>query len=211
MSVIALITVPAATFELGRLFQDFPGTSIRLERVVSSENSLIPYFWTLTDQFVPLVRRFETSPLIDEVTVIDETEMETLFRVEWAKEPDALLTVIGDAGGTVLNGNRTGDTWSFELRFTDRDSLSAFFCRCDETDLDVSLKSISPSEAQRDGAAVSLSTEQIQIVQRALEEGYYEVPQQATLSELSSTLDRSEDAVAAQLHEVEATVLESVL
>lgn len=45
MTVIADITVPADSFELGRVLQDFPTVEIELERIVPLQETSIPLLW----------------------------------------------------------------------------------------------------------------------------------------------------------------------
>lgn len=211
MGVIAAITVPADEFEFGRLFHHTPRLSMHLERLVPSGTTLIPYCWTPTEQVERIIRLGEGSPVVDEVTVIDETNEETFFRIDLVQEQDMLLTTLNEANGTLLEGVLSGDSWYFEIRFTARNELSTFFQRCSETDLFVHLEGMYPTDTPREVDDLPLSAEQVELVQQAFEEGYYDIPQQTTLTELSEQVAVSERTVATQLRAAEATVLKAVL
>jgi len=91
MVVIADITVPADTFPLGRILDEYPAVEIELERIVPLREAIVPLFWIAGTE--PEV--IETSLLehskTEAVEILTTKDDETLFEVHWSADINGLI------------------------------------------------------------------------------------------------------------------------
>jgi hypothetical protein len=142
----------------------------------------MPYFWVETTDGAGVAERLCEVERVEDVSVLDETESQSLLKVTWAEEPDDVLPVMSDTDAVALDVARETDTWVFRLQFPASDSLSTFNHRCRERGVEVSLERVYQSTGAgepRDG----LTPAQRELLATALEVGYFEVPRQTTLRE----------------------------
>ena len=45
MATEATFTIPSDQFPLGSLFEQLPGVTVELERIIPAQDVVIPYFW----------------------------------------------------------------------------------------------------------------------------------------------------------------------
>lgn len=199
MSVIADFTVPATDFALGRIMEVRRGINVRVETMVPTGESVMPYFWVPADDAEAVEAALREDPLTLEVDQLDEVNGEVLFRVAWSGEINGLVDSLLETEAVVLQAEGTGDDWLMELRFSDYDNLSAFYQNCSRKDISIDLDQVhSPIEDVSD-ASYGLTDEQRETLLIALNEGYFGVPRQTTLIELGEMMGISDSAVSQRL------------
>ena len=109
MNVIARFSVPATEFALGDVLEVDPSMSVRLESMVPTGGSLVPFFWIDTDNAGRVEDALDGSDLVEDWEVVDRTEEESLFRVTWREEINGLIDAIDAHDAVVLEGVGTGD------------------------------------------------------------------------------------------------------
>lgn len=199
MSVIADFSVPAEEFALGHLLEVRPGVQVRLESMIPTGESAIPYFWVSTPDVEAVEVALQDSPIVDDVSVIDEVEDEALFRVDWNEAVDGLVDVIRESDAVVLEANGHGDHWSFQVRFPEYDALSSFYQDVVDENISIDLAGVhNPVEPTR-VSTFDLTPEQREALLLALEEGYFDVPREVTMVELAQKLGISDSAASQRL------------
>ena len=211
MSVVARITVPAEAFPLGELLEVRPGVRVRLEPMVPTGTTTVPYFWVDTGDAAAVEAALEASALVEDVRVVDEADGETLFGVAWSAEVNGLLEVIAETAGVVLRGTGEGDDWSFRLRFPDRVDLSAFYWSCSEAGIPLELREVYDASGGDRDSDVRLTDEQREALAAALEAGYFAVPRRTTLGELAERLGISDTAASQRIRRGLAALLSATL
>lgn len=199
MTVIADFTVPADDFALGRIMEVRRGINVKLETMVPTGESVMPYFWVPVQDADAVEATLRDDPLTLDVDTIDEVNGEVLFRVSWSSEIDGLVDAILNTGAVVLEAEGTGDDWLMELRFGDYDSLSTFYEGCTRKDIGIDLDKVHSSIGDGETDGYGLTDEQRDTLLTALEEGYFEVPRETTLVELGEVMDISDSAVSQRL------------
>lgn len=199
MSVIADFSVPADQFPLGNLLEVRSGVQVRLESLIPTGQSLVPYFWVRSPDVDAVERALEESDHVDEVELVDHVGDETLFRVAWTESIDGLVGAMQETQSVILGGTGHGDNWSFQLRFPGNDSLSTFYRTVVEKGIDLELEGVhNPLEAS-EPPELQLTDEQREALVVALERGYFEVPRETTLVELAEHLGISDSAVSQRI------------
>lgn len=211
MSVIARFTVPAEQFPLGDVLEVEKGIQIRLESMIPTGDSLIPYFWVETAYAADVEKALQESALIETVHVVDRTDVETLFRVTWSPEVNGLIDAIERSEAVLMEADGLGDTWSFRMRFPEHDQLSEFYRTCADQGLTLELDEINNPLGNETSGEFGLTDAQRDALLAALESGYFDVPRGITLEELARQFDVSDTALSQRLRRGLNTVLSSSL
>lgn len=114
MSVIADISIPAEQFALGALLEVRPNIQVRLESMIPTSGSVVPYFWVQSSDADAIEAALGDSDVVEEVHVVDTADGETLIRVQWTEVINGLIEAISEADAAVLDGRGHGDRWSFQ-------------------------------------------------------------------------------------------------
>jgi predicted DNA binding protein len=212
MSVLAVIGVPAQDFTFGGTLTINPGLHVRLERVVPLGSTFIPYVWAKDDSVDAIEAALRAEDDIESFRIVDTVDGEALIRVEWVRDLDGLLDVMAETGATILEGEGGSDTWTFQLRFDDREDLTAFYQQCAEREISIDLKRVHNPGVRADaGAGLDLTKAQRKTLQHALERGYFEVPRGITITELAADLGVSDTAVSQRIRRGLTTLLLAIL
>jgi len=211
MTVIAELTVAASEFHTGRALARDPETSAELVRVVPSAEAVMPYVWVESTDLPAFERQVGASPHIERLVTVDVVNNQALYRIEWADDVDSLVDAITAASATILEG-RGGQTWAFCLRFEAYSALARFHNYCRGRDIDVALTRVyDPEAVGQGGEGDGLTDQQRDVLRLAVERGYFEVPREASLSDLAATLDISPETVREEVHRGANNVLHRAL
>jgi predicted DNA binding protein len=199
MIPIVDITVPADSFELGRLLEELPGIRIELERIVPLQDSIIPLFWVSNgngeeDQVESILRE---SSLTEDVKYLTEDGKRTLYEVRWSLEVDGLVQALIESKAKIMEAESIGEGWDFRLQFPSHDELSAFRSHCDDSGIPIILRRLYNPHYPRDGN--TMTAEQQETILKAYERGYFDVPRGTTISALAEEFEISDNAVSQRL------------
>ncbi|MCU4719455.1 helix-turn-helix domain-containing protein [Halapricum hydrolyticum] len=211
MSIIVNVEIPTSDFELDRILSVLEHSRVELEAVVPLEGKAVPLFWLYeagSDDLIEDVRSHENVFEIEEYAA---TTNRNLYAFVWNSEADDLLNAILEHGGHLLEGEGSGRQWTFQIRFPNRQALSAFADTCREREVDLRVGRIySPSHAE-ENQRFGLSDVQRETLVLAVEEGYFEIPRQISTRELGDKLGVSDQAVTARLRRATRTLTENTL
>lgn len=199
MSVVAHVSVPADGFALGEVLNLGDDVRVRLESMIPTGDTAIPYFWVGADHADAVEVALRRSSAVEEIQTVDEVDSDILFQVRWTSEPVGVVSAVESTGGVILQGEGNGDRWSFRLRFPDRDGLSEFYRTCLEKGTALELHEIHGLSGTDRESGTGLTPEQYDALRLALDEGYFAVPRRITLVELADELGISDTAVSQRL------------
>jgi predicted DNA binding protein len=213
MSTIAEVTLPASEFALHATLEAVPNVQFEIERVVAHETDrVMPFVWANGEE---ADREALNEALADDPTVENEVELaafdeEWFYRMEWVADIRVVLHLLLEQEGTILNANGRNDEWHFRALFPDRESLSATYDFCKEEELTMAVESIYELDGEhRD--EYGLTETQHETLITAVEDGYFDIPQEATLDDLAAELDISHQALSERLHRGHKTLIENAL
>ncbi len=210
MSVITEVSLPSGSFELGRVFREGTDARIELLQLVPTGGSLVPYFWVETDDATAFETTVRAHDRVDSLTVVDTGPERTLFQIEWAVERDPFLDAIVDHGLLIEAGTGTDESWRFQLRSTDRESLSAFQQTVRDHGLSVDIERVwTPSTTSMD--RYGLTAKQREALQLAFTRGYFDVPRAVSLSDLGDELGITGQSFSRRLRRGESTLLSNTI
>jgi predicted DNA binding protein len=211
MSTVAYVEFDADTFLLGAVFEQFPGATVELERIVPTDEMVIPYFW------VRGISRENVESLVEalaeEATLepIDSVDGEHLMRASWdSSAREGILNGLTEAGLTLASAVGATDGWRFELRGDEHEDIGRFRSYCRDRGIPLRLAELRSLEPVRE-AGYGLTDKQREALVVALRHGYYDSPRRATLEEVAAELGISRQALASRLRRGNRRLIEGTL
>lgn len=174
-------------------------TRVEFERTASVPGGSSPSSLVSGDGIESAVAMFRESPAIGDVSLVTETADGRVYRLTWGDGLPELIECVQDTAGTVLSAAAVDDSWTFELRFPDQNAASRFYTRYDDPDYPITIHKTSPYGPSQRAQGETLTAEQRDVLVRAVEAGYFEVPRRTTLVELANEVDISDTAVSQRL------------
>lgn len=152
----------------------------------------------------PEPRVFEAA-LDDDETIRDHclltaTAERALYRVEFSDRAadSSVHSRWIELGGSLLEAVGTPEGWELRMRFPDRESIRAFYQTCEEKGVGVTVRSLYAA-LDDTGPGFGLTEKQRDAVERAFEEGYFDVPRRTNLTELASAVGISQQSFSRRL------------
>ena len=199
MATEATFTVPSDEFPLGTVFNELPGVTVKLERVVPGTDVVIPYFWVRGSHSEDIVGAFSDHAGVQSIELVDSVEDEYLLRAEWTTEYDGIFSMLAETGVPLIEATGTDQQWTFEIRGDDRSDIADFQQRCRELDIPLTLASLHALTPVETATEAAITDEQQEALHLAYKQGYYETPREITMTELGEELGISQQAVASRL------------
>lgn len=197
MPTIADVTLPGESFALGELLTENPDVFIEIERLVPLGDRTLPFFWVSGGSTEDVATALESQAIVDSVTHLTTVGDRSLYQVSWNASVDGVVEALVETDGSILEGHGISGRWELRLRFPDHERLRRFSERCREGGIDLELAAVYNPDVQ--APEEHLTTPQRQAIVAAYEDGYFEIPRRATLSDLSDRLGVSEQAVSQRL------------
>ena len=199
VTTITDIRIPADQFPLGRILQSYPDVEIELERIVPTNEAIIPLFWVESENEAAVEETLRADPLVEAVTPLTRTSDRTLYSVNWSPDVDALVRTLVTVGVDVLSADGTADHWAFRIQFRKRADLKRFRRACRERGIDVELLELyNPLMPPEKGP---LTAEQKDALATAYENGYWDVPRGMTQQELAEFVGVDGSVLSRRLRE----------
>lgn len=221
MSILVEFVIAAEQFELGKLIADGGGVQAELERIVPTEDGVVPYAWVTgtPSALDATAEALEGAGAVTSVEPLEDLPMDRtdnrqrLFRLDWRLPDIGIIRGLNEADGVVLEGYTVDDYWSFRLRFPDHEHVARFYQHLTELALDdfrIERVYELQSRSERD-TRFDLTPEQREAITMAAREGYFDSPRAVTLSELGAELGISEQAFSQRLRAATEEVVCSAL
>ncbi len=207
MATLIELEVPAEQFAGAVAFRRVPTLRLEFVGVVGTGAPLVvasgPDYRAARDAL-------EADPSLSVVASLTETGEAWLFRLEPATEISRFEALVSENQGAVLELVGHDGTWSVELLFHDRYSVSKAHDEFVTAGFSVTVTRMT----SLDGAVhegTNLTRTQYETIVAAHERGYFDVPRQITLKELAAELDISHQALSERLRRSHATLVSETL
>lgn len=195
--VVTEVSVPTDAFEVGTILRDHE-YSIELTQFVPTGESCIPYFWVETDDAEEFERTVEADDRVDNLTALDASGTRTLYKIDWAEQPDGFLVTAADHDLLVEDAVGDEDRWRFRLRSPDRANLASFQQAVFDGDVPMYVHRIWNPETDD---PYGLTETQRETLELAFAEGHFDVPRDTSLDDLGETLGVSRQSVSRRLRQ----------
>lgn len=210
MATVMEFRLPVEEFPLGSVFERFPDAAIELERLIPHESLVIPYFWVRDVQTEDMVDAFQVHPGLVDVVQVDQVGDEYLMKAEWERSYVGILSALADSNVVVLEGTGTNEGWRFEVRSEDRADMSDLQSYCSDHDIPIDIVSIHALLPVRD-AGFGLTEAQREALVLAYEQGHFDTPREASLSDIAADLDITQQSLSSRLRRGHRRLIEETL
>ena len=209
MTVLLDLKIDAEDFALGRITAGEEDIHILLDRVVPLGDEVLPFFWVEGVDVEAFERRVRAAPEVEKLEALNRVDGSVLYRVEWGEGVCTFTSILTASGATILEARGTS-SWSFRLRFDSHVALRDFHALCRDADIDFTVINIATEASpMRDDVRYNLTPLQHETLVTAIERGYFEIPRQITLAELSTEFDVSSQALSDRIRRAVHEVLTS--
>lgn len=151
---------------------------------------------------------FGADPTVEEAAVIASGDRRRRYRVTLSEVGERLSTypewVAVD--GALVAGSGTADGWELRMHFPTREALTTYRKRCADRDVELELLGLYSDGIDED-AGFGVTEAQEDILQRAIELGYFDIPRSVSLAELGESLDITGQAASERLRRALKTYL----
>jgi predicted DNA binding protein len=212
MSPVAEFSVPAESFELGRVLDVGNGGYCELYRIVPVDNDPAPYVWIRADAaaFDAMEERFLQNRWVETFSVVVEQEQDRLYRLEWTTI-DELLQGLETHDLVVDRASSDGERWQFRVFTPEQSALRSFQRYCRTNDIPIDIERISETLPAPDLEAAELTAGQSEALRLARDEGYFEIPRETTLEELGEELGITRQALSDRLRRGTRNLIDQTL
>nr|WP_198400432.1 helix-turn-helix domain-containing protein [Halodesulfurarchaeum formicicum] len=191
-------TSPAAEFPLGSVFENLPGVTVELERLIPHETLIIPYFWVRGVETDDIEAAFDPHEGVQAIQMVDHIEDEYLMRAEWKQEYFGVLSALAKANVVVLSGVGTKDEWRFEVRGESQETIAEFRTYCQDNDIPIEITAVHAMLPIK-GEGYELTESQREALILAYERGYFDTPRKASLESIAAELDITQQSLSSRL------------
>lgn len=199
MAIKASFTTDQADFPLSAVFEQLSSVTIELDRVVPTNDAVIPYFWISADDTEKLTTELSADIGINQVKIIDQVEKQMLVRVDWNLDHESILTAIVNTDVSLLSGMGNSEQWTFELRASEHEGLSNFQTYCREHDIPIELRELHTISPLTSDQEYDLTDGQMKTLVVAYSRGYFDSPRGANQDDLADELGITRQAVSSRL------------
>lgn len=211
MPTIVRGTVPADEFVLHHTLSAVPGLRVEGEHLVQSgERSVLPLVWLRGADRDTVDDALAADPTVASVSFLSAFDDEYLCRIEWAGRVRHLLEMVTNGKAVVLDIRGRDGRWYLRVLYPSREHFSRTHEFATEHGLTFDVTSIRESVSEPAGR-FGLTDGQHDVLVRAAQQGYFDVPQQTKLAALADDCDVSHQALSERLRRGMGTLIEGTL
>lgn len=197
MTVVAEFVIPTEAVPGGRTLIALPSATIRLERIIPSDEAVHPIFWMTGSEGDRFLDHLEDEAGITDVQDLVRLDDAILYRAAWTPKMP-VIEGIKTLRATILKAEGTTDEWVFQVIAEERQRLREFQQIFTEQGIPVELKRIS-NFSDEEACNHQLTPEQRQTLIAAYEKGYFDQPRQVTQEDIGDQFGITGRAVSKRL------------
>lgn len=200
MAAIVAFRVRSDRLAMMDLLTAFPDLTLDLiQETATDPNRPVLIFWVEGVDLEVFERAMEEDETIGDVERYTKVGDRALYHARLTDKPELVsYPVWVEVGAEQIEAQYRDGWWYCRFRVPNTEALITIEDWCRENGVEFVLESVySQDELDRQEAVVS--TDQREILQAALEIGYFEVPREGTLEDLAGELDISSQAASERL------------
>lgn len=209
MSTVVVGEIPVRDFALAETFSQVPEATFEGERVVDhADDVAMPLVWARDGDGRRIYRALRHDPSTEAVVPLADFGDQQLYRVTWNREVREVLDRITESAGTILDVRGDATSWQFRVFYPSRESLSITNGGSDGISFAVNrVGQLENKSAVRYG----LTDKQHEALRVGWRQGYFDVPRDIGIEELSSNLGITHQAVSERLRRGQSTLIKEAL
>ncbi len=198
MATVMEFTSPPVEFPLGSIFDNLPGVTVELERLIPHETLIIPYFWVRGAEADNIESAFDPHPGVKKIRLVDNIGEDYLMRAEWEQEYFGILSALAQANVVVLSGVGSKDEWRFEVRGESREAIAGFRSDCQDAEIPITITAIH-AMLPIQGEGYELTKAQREALVLAYKRGYFDSPRRASLEDIADEIGITQQSLSSRL------------
>lgn len=147
---------------------------------------------------------------IEDHALVNGSEEQWLYNVTFAPETIDVFEVVLEEGGTVLDASATGRSWTLDIRVRERSDASSIYTRLEDHDLEPTVIRLYDTGNETNSQS-GLTQNQYETLVAAINHGYFEIPRDVSMQELSEELGVSHQALSERLRRAYRSLVTSEL
>lgn len=207
MTSIADIEIPADGTGTGELFEAVPSLTCEMERVIASSGHGL---WLSGPSQEEIETALDDASAIGNYSLINSDEDRWLFDIEFEPDTVDVFDLVLEENGTVLSASASSGTWLLSIRFVDRESVSSLYDRLENEDVTPTIVRLFDL-AEETHTQCGLTARQYETLVAAIDHGYFEIPREVSMQELSEELGISHQALSERLRRAYRALVTSEL
>ena len=204
------VSLSSDDFALGQILRDREDVRLDLAQFVPISDQFVPYVWVETDDQAAFEQHVQSNERVTDLVALDRADDRTLYKLEWEDPDDDFLAAVTAHDLVIEDATGTEERWRFRLRGPDRDNLATFQRDLLEQDIPVYIHRVWQPGVSGDDP-YRLTDIQRETLELAYREGYFSVPRNASLDDLSTLLDVSHQSVSRRIRAGLQNLLETTL
>jgi predicted DNA binding protein len=198
MSVIAEYTIEPPSY--AAVIRDAPEMRLIVKQIAAYDPETVSVtFWAEGDDFGVFETHLEQIETIKNIKILSEQiDGQQLYQIripaaettywEWIQRGGVLLACTGTHGGLAIR-----------MRFPDREAVAAYRKDCLNQEMPFNLTGLHSTDSPLEENHHVVTSAQHEIIVRAAEQGYFEVPRKVALCDLADRFDISDQAASERL------------
>jgi predicted DNA binding protein len=211
MATIVEFEIPVTDFAMEETLSRIDDIGVEVERMVAqSEEYVMPYVWISTAEVDSLEAVFREDETIEEFEKISESGEVQLYRMSWVRNIHFLMNLLLENEGVILSAHASGDGWSLRTLLSSRESISKTLDYATTVGMDLTVVSIFEMREGREGR-YGLTHDQYEALTLAARRGFYKIPREVNLEELSEELGVSHQSLSERLRRAQHTLCQNTV
>lgn len=212
MSTIVRGTLPAEDFALHHTLSTLPGLRVECERLVQSGGkSVMPLVWIRGVGRDTLDDTLDADSTVESVSFLSVSDTnDYLCRIEWDDHVRQRLEMVMNNKATVLDIRTRDDRWHLQMLYPTREHFSQTYEFLTDHGLAFDVTSIR-EPADDSSGRFGLTEGQHEVLVRAAQQGYFDVPKGTKLESLADDCEVSHQALSERLRRGMGELIEDTL
>jgi predicted DNA binding protein len=194
----ARFMLPAESFALADLFERVPNARVKCEATVANPDDHALLVVQSDERKREVDATLRSDPGIATIECFGDREDSWQYRVTWKGRPRRLIQRLVAADVSLVSVQGRRGEWQLRLLAPDREGIARAHEIMGDLDCEADCRSISMVDSERSNGS-GLTTEQHEALVTAFEEGYYNVPRDATGNDIADELGISHQALSERL------------
>ena len=127
--------------------------------------------------------------------VIETSDGKAIYSFEYTEQAKVISPIVSAANGVILDMQNDGSAWILTIWLADRQELSSLWDYAESNDIVIELVRVN-EYARLDNSDAGLTDSQREALLVALDQGYFDDPRNATLSDVAGVLEISQPAAS---------------
>jgi predicted DNA binding protein len=210
MTVFANVEISPTDSVLGSLVAPDVDSVYRVPLVLCSGTSVVLYVFFNGDDSDSTIESLRDREFVTSAQIVDHVANSRLISITLPIRSESAIGHLAKSDVEIVEAVGTSETWLFRVRAPDRDSLRELAERCERESDTVRVGRVYKQISGPERVESVLTPQQETALRAAHDSGYFRVPRETSLEELTEELAVSDSAVSQRLRRGTDALLSAV-